>query len=163
VVMEERRLRTEDQPQALLFEQLMATALQAHPYRVPVIGWMNDLENMTATLTRAPGTSSWYVPNNAYVVVVGDVDHEAVFELAEQHYGSAAGACRCRTRKPQDEPAQTGIRRLTVKAPADLPVVMMAYKVPVIRDVAQDIDPLTRWKCCRQFSPAMKRRALPRT
>jgi len=139
VVMEERRLRTEDQPQALLFEQLMATALQAHPYRVPIIGWMNDLENMTATDARA-WYESWYVPNNAYVVVVGDVDHEAVFELAEQHYGPLP-ARALPNRKPQDEPAQTGIRRLTVKAPAELPIVMMAYKVPVIRDVAQDIDP----------------------
>ena len=52
VVMEERRLRTDDQPQSLLFEQMNAVALQAHPYRVPVIGWMNDLENMTDVYKR---------------------------------------------------------------------------------------------------------------
>ena len=46
VVMEERRLRTDDQPKSLLYEALMATAYQVHPYRTPVIGWMNDLENM---------------------------------------------------------------------------------------------------------------------
>jgi zinc protease len=139
VVMEERRLRTEDQPQSLLFEQLTATAFQAHPYRVPVIGWMNDLENMVPADAR-----SWYdnryAPNNATVVVVGDVDHQAVFKLAAQHYGGLQPR-QLPVRKPQDEPRQLGIRRLVVKAPADLPLVMMAYKVPVIRDVEQDVDP----------------------
>lgn len=139
VVMEERRLRTDDQPQSLLFEQLTATAYQAHPYRVPIIGWMSDLENMTVKDARA-WYESWYVPNNAYVVVVGDVEHNAVFELAEQHYG-AVPARPLPARKPQDEPPQTGMRRLTVRAPAELPVVMMAYKVPVIRDVERDVDP----------------------
>lgn len=109
VVMEERRLRTDDQPQARLFEQLTATAFQAHPYRVPVIGWMDDLENMTVRDARA-WYERWYAPNNAFVVVVGDVDHREVFQLAEKHYG----AIRPRTlpeRKPQVEPAQDGIRR----------------------------------------------------
>jgi zinc protease len=78
VVMEERRLRTDDQPQSLLFEQMNAVAFQAHPYRVPVIGWMNDLENMTVQDAR-DWYERWYVPNNAYVVVVGDVDHKDVF------------------------------------------------------------------------------------
>jgi zinc protease len=139
VVMEERRLRTDDQPQSQLFEQLSAVALQAHPYRVPVIGWMNDLENMTVQDAR-DWYERWYVPNNAYVVVVGDVDHEDVFKLAEHYYGVLAPRA-VPARKPQDEPVQTGIRRLTVKAPAKLPVVLMAYKVPVIRDVEKDVDP----------------------
>jgi zinc protease len=139
VVMEERRLRTDDQPQALLFENLAAVAFQAHPYRVPVIGWMNDLENMTVADART-WYEQWYAPNNAYVVVVGDVDHQTVFELAERHYGALL-ARSLPVRKPQDEPAQAGVRRLTVKAPADLPVVMMAYKAPVIRNVDQDVDP----------------------
>ena len=139
VVMEERRLRTEDQPQARLFEQMSAVALQAHPYRVPVIGWMSDLESMTVEDARA-WYDRWYVPNNAYVVVVGDVDHQEVFRLAEKYYGPLA-ARPVPGRKPQDEPPQTGIRRLTVKAPADLPVVLMAYKVPVLRDVDNDSDP----------------------
>lgn len=139
VVMEERRLRTDDQPQSLLFEQLSAVAFQVHPYRVPIIGWMNDLENMTASDARH-WYDSWYAPNNAYVVVVGDVDHQAVFGLAEQYYG-VLQARPLPVRKPQEEPSQVGVRRLTVKAPADLPVVMMAYKVPVIRNVEQDVDP----------------------
>ncbi|MEI7613506.1 MAG: pitrilysin family protein, partial [Betaproteobacteria bacterium] len=139
VVMEERRLRTDDQPQALLSEQMGAVAFQAHPYRVPVIGWMNDLESMTVQDAR-DWYERWYVPNNAFVVIVGDVDHQEVFRLAEQVYGGLA-ARPLPLRKPQSEPLQTGMRRLTVKAPADLPVVLMAYKVPVIRDVEKDVDP----------------------
>ena len=139
VVMEERRLRTEDQPTSLLFEQLNAVAFQAHPYRVPIIGWMNDLENMTVDDARA-WYDRWYAPNNAYVVVVGDVDHAQVFAWAEKYYG-ALDARSLPARKPQDEPSQQGLRRLTVKAPADLPVVIMAYKAPAIRDVERDVDP----------------------
>ena len=139
VVMEERRLRTDDQPQATLSEQVHAVAFQAHPYRVPVIGWMNDLEAMTVQDAR-DWYERWYVPNNAWVVVVGDVDHQEVFRLAERYYGPLSSR-PVPARKPQEEPAQTGIRRVTVKAPADLPVVLMAYKVSVIRDVDKDVDP----------------------
>lgn len=139
VVMEERRLRTDDQPQARLFEQMGAVAFQAHPYRVPVIGWMNDLEAMTVQDAR-DWYERWYEPNNAFVVVVGDVDHDDVFRLAEKYYGPLT-ARPLPARKPQVEPMQTGVRRLTVKAPAELPVVVMAYKVPVVRDVEKDVDP----------------------
>jgi zinc protease len=139
VVMEERRLRTDDQPQAALFEQLHALAYQAHPYRVPVIGWMNDLEAMTVEDAR-DWYERWYVPNNAYVVIVGDVDHQEVFSLAEKYYGPLA-ARPLPARKPQVEPVQAGTRRLVFKAPADLPVVLMAYKAPVLRDVENDADP----------------------
>ncbi len=139
VVMEERRLRTEDQPQALLFEQMGAMAFLAHPYRVPVIGWMNDLENMTVHDARA-WYERWYVPNNAFLVVVGDVEHEEVFRLAERYYGPLA-ARHLPQRKPQVEPQQAGLRRVLLRAPAELPVVLMAYKVPVLRDVERDVDP----------------------
>lgn len=139
VVMEERRLRTDDQPQSLLFEAMNAAAFQAHPYRRPIIGWMNDLENMTVQDAR-DWYERWYVPNNAYMVVVGDVDHKEVFRAAEKHYGTLK-ARPLPGRKPQDEPAQTGIRRVTVKAPAELPVLIMGYRAPIIRDVEKDIDP----------------------
>lgn len=139
VVMEERRLRTDDQPQAALFEQMQAVAFQEHPYRVPVIGWMNDLKAMTVQDAR-DWYERWYVPNNAYVVVVGDVNHQDVFRMAETYYGPLA-ARQLPVRKPQGEPPQKGTKRLMFKAPADLPVVMMAYKVPVLRDVENDVDP----------------------
>jgi zinc protease len=139
VVMEERRLRTDDQPRAALYEQLHAVAFQAHPYHAPVIGWMSDLVAMTVQDAR-DWYERWYVPNNAYVVIVGDVDHKEVFRLAETHYGPLA-ARELPQRKPQEEPAQAGIRRLVFKAPADLPMVLMAYKTPVLRDLERDVDP----------------------
>jgi zinc protease len=139
VVMEERRMRTDDQPHAALGEQLHAVAFQAHPYRAPVIGWMSDLEAMTAQDAR-DWYERWYVPNNAYAVIVGDVDHEKVFSLAEKYYGPLA-ARPLPARKPQQEPVQAGIRRLVFKAPADMPVLLMAYKAPALRDVDRDVDP----------------------
>ena len=136
VVKEERRLRTDDQPRALVFEQLMATAYQAHPYRRPVIGWMPDLEAMQPDDARA-WYRRWYAPNNAYLVVVGDVDHREVFREAEKHYGSLA-ADELPARRISPEPAQRGPRASVVKAPAELPYLTMAWQVPALRDPAND-------------------------
>jgi zinc protease len=139
VVMEERRLRTDDNPQALVHEALNAAAFQAHPYRRPIIGWMDDLENMTWEDAR-DWYRSWYAPNNAYLVVAGDVDHEAVFREAEKTYGRLKPHA-LPGRKPQNEPEQVGIRRLVVKAPAKLPYLAMAWKMPKLQDVDKDRDP----------------------
>ncbi len=139
VVMEERRMRTDDNPQSKLFEQMNAVAFQAHPYRRPIIGWMNDLENMSAADAK-DWYDTWYVPNNAYVVITGDVDHKEVFALAEKYYGPLEGRT-LPARKPQVEPAQDGTRRVSVKAPAELPVLIMGYKAPVLRDADKDSDP----------------------
>ena len=139
VVKEERRMRTDDNPQAKLFEQMNAVAFQAHPYRRPIIGWMSDLETMTAADART-WYDTWYVPNNATLVIAGDVDHQEVFAQAEKFYGPLEGR-PLPVRRPQTEPIQEGIRHLTVKAPAELPVLLMGYKAPVLRDVAKDSDP----------------------
>jgi len=139
VIMEERRMRTDDNPQSLLFEALNAAAYQAHPYRRPVIGWMADLEQMTATDLR-DWYRRWYVPNNATLVVVGDVDHQAVFREAEKTYGKLKFRA-IEARKPIAEAPQKGIRRITVKGPAELPQVLLAWKAPVLRDVNKDSDP----------------------
>jgi zinc protease len=139
VVQEERRTRTEDNPQALVHEALNATAFEASPYRRPIIGWMNDLETMSAADAKV-WYDTWYVPNNAYVVITGDVDHNAVFALAEKYYGPLEGRA-LPLRKPQIEPAQDGTRRVNVKAPAELPVLIMGYKAPILRDVEADSEP----------------------
>ena len=139
VVMEERRMRTDDNPQSKLFEQMNAVAFQAHPYRRPIIGWMNDLETMTAADAKA-WYETWYLPNNAYVVITGDVDHQAVFTLAEKYYGGLEGRA-LPPRRQQVEPAQEGMRRIIVKAPAELPVLIMGYKAPILRDIDQDSEP----------------------
>jgi zinc protease len=139
VVMEERRWRTDDRPRSLTYEQLSAAALKAHPYRNPVIGWMDDLENMRVEDARA-FYERWYAPNNATLVVVGDVTPEEVFKLARQHFGSIPRKT-LPERRITEEPAQLGPQQLTVKAPAELPYVMMAYRAPKLRDPEKDWEP----------------------
>jgi zinc protease len=139
VVMEERRLRTDDKPQAQLYEQLMASAFIAHPYRRPVIGWMNDLENMRPDDAR-DWYRRWYAPNNAYVVVVGDVDHKQVFDLVKKQYGKMKSQ-PLPVRKTTAEPQQMGQRRIVVKAPAEMPQLLMAWKAPRLADVENDREP----------------------
>jgi len=139
VVMEERRLRTDDNPHAQVHEALNSVIFQAHPYRRPIIGWMDDLEHMTWQDAR-DWYKQWYAPNNAYVVIVGDVDHREVFRLAQKYYGSLKPHALPQ-RKPQNEPEQAGIRRVSVKAPAKLPYLAMAWKAPKLRDVQKDRDP----------------------
>jgi zinc protease len=139
VVMEERRLRTEDNPEARTYEALKSAAFMAHPYRRPIIGWMDDLKNMTWQDAR-DWYRDWYAPNNAYVVIVGDVDHREAFKLAEQTYGPHK-AKPLPVRKPQNEPEQKGQRRITVKAPAQLPYLLMAWKMPKLVDIDQDREP----------------------
>ena len=140
VVMEERRLRTEDNPSSLLNESLMATAFMSSPYRHPVVGWMNDLQNMTASDAR-DWYRSWYAPNNATVVITGDVDQKKVLAIVEKYYGVAT-AHELPTRKPQIEPPQKGIKQVQVKAPADSARLAMAWKVPRLEPgKLDDIEP----------------------
>lgn len=142
VVMEERRLRTEDQARSLLYEKMMAAAYQSHPYKRPVIGWMNDLENMRVADAQE-WYDRWYAPNNAILVVVGDVDPKEVFKLAQQNYGAipARPLLPIDARKPQTEPPQRGTKRIIVKAPAELPYLIMGYHVPAIKNVTADWEP----------------------
>jgi zinc protease len=140
VVKEERRLRTEDSPRGLLWESLNAAVFQASPYRRPVVGWMSDLESMTAQDVR-DFYRQWYVPANAAVVVAGDVDPAQVRRLAQKHYGGIP-ARAVPERKPRAEPQQVGVRRLEYKAPADQAYVALAFKVPqlVSFDAGADND-----------------------
>lgn len=138
VIMEERRWRTEDRPSALMDEALHATAFFAHPYHWPVIGWMSDLQQMTAQDAR-DWYHRWYAPNNATMVVVGDVNPNQVRALAEKHFGSIP-ARPLPLRRAQQEPPQRGIRRVLVKAPAENPAVVLAFKVPALRHIEQDND-----------------------
>lgn len=138
VVMEERRLRTDDQPIAKVYEALNATAFVASPYHNPVVGWMDDLQNMTAADALA-WYERWYAPNNATMVVTGDVDAQQVRAMAEKYFGKIPVKTLPKT-KPQNEPPQNGLRRVVVKAPAENPYVVLAFKVPTLRDVEKDDD-----------------------
>lgn len=139
VVMEERRQRIDDNPRSVLYEQLHSNMFTAHPYRVPIIGWMNDLENMKVADAQA-WYQAWYAPNNAILVVSGDVQPDEVLALAEKHFGSIP-ARALPARKPQVEPEQRGLKRLVVKAPAQMATVAMAYHAPSLRDIEKDWEP----------------------
>ena len=128
VVKEERRMRTEDAPRSLLYEQMSAVQFSASPYRRPIVGWMEDLDAMKPDDARA-FYKQWYSPANAVVVVVGDVVADEVHRLALTHYGPIP-ARALPERKPRTEPPQRGLRRLDVKAPAEQAYVALSFKVP---------------------------------
>ncbi|MEK7370407.1 MAG: pitrilysin family protein [candidate division NC10 bacterium] len=129
VVMEERRTRTEDDPDGLLSEELSAIAFKAHPYRWPIIGWMEEINRINPPELRA-FYDTYYVPNNAIVAVVGDVKAPDVLARIREVFGGIP-------RGPAPpavtavEPPQIGERRVIVrKAGAQLPIVSIAYHVP---------------------------------
>jgi zinc protease len=121
---------------------MMSVAYQSHPYRRPIIGWMNDLENMTVDDAQE-WYDRWYAPNNAVLVVVGDVDPKEVFSLAQKYYGEIKSRpiASLALRKPQTEVTQAGIKRLQVKAPAQMPYLVMGYHAPVLHDANADWEP----------------------
>lgn len=139
VVMEERRWRTDDKPTARLYEAFFATAFLAHPTRRPVVGWMSDLESMNY-LDAQEWYRNWYTPQNAIVVIVGDVDPKEVLSWAKQTYAKVP-AKFLPSRKPQDEPEQNGTRRVEVRAPSENPYLLIGFKVPRLMDVENDVDP----------------------
>ena len=139
VVKEERRLRTDDNPEALTFERFNATAYEASPYRIPIIGWASDLEAMQVDDLRA-WYRKWYAPNNATLVVVGDVDPQQVFALAEEHFGPLQPE-PVGTPKPRGEPEQKGEKRMLVKAPAKEPYLIIGWKTPALGHAAEPWEP----------------------
>ena len=141
VVKEERRMRTEDSPRALMGEAMNASVFAASPYRRPVVGWMSDLDAMTPDDARA-FYQRWYTPANAAVVVAGDVDPTQVCALAQKYYGSIP-ARAVPARKPRLEPVQAGIKRLDFKAPAEQAYVTLAFKVPSLAPDSDDALALT--------------------
>ena len=139
VVMEERRMRTEDNPQSLTYEQFNATAYASSPYRLPVIGWMDDLENLQVGDLR-DWYQMWYAPNNATLVVVGDVDPEDVYSLAKKYFGPLKPSDISAV-KPRLEIAQRGRKEIKVEVPAKVPYLMMGYKTPVVLTAEQPWEP----------------------
>ena len=128
VVMEERRLRTDDNSQALVYEQLMAAAYVSSPYRNPIVGWMDDLKSLTYQ-DALDWYQNWYAPNNAVLIVVGDVVPEEVLALAKKYYENIPSK-KIQERKPQNEIQQIGFKKINVKVPAENADIHMAWKVP---------------------------------
>lgn len=140
VVKEERRWRTDDKPTSLTREQFEAVAFLNSPYKNPVIGWMADLDAMQVEDLRA-WYERWYAPNNATLVVVGDVEPEKVLELAKKYYGPLKPTENIPPPKPQTEVEQKGLRTIKVKAPAELPYILMGYKVPGMINAKEKWEP----------------------
>jgi zinc protease len=128
VILEERRMRTEDDPGGWLGEETGALAFRAHPYGAPIIGWAADIGRITPDEIRA-FYRTYYVPGNALVVAVGDFEAPRVLDRIRATFGKIP-------RGPEPpkvlavEPAQNGERRATVRREARLPIVYIAYPVP---------------------------------
>jgi zinc protease len=125
VVYSERRLRVEDSNAALLDEQVQATAFKVHPYRIPTIGWPADIQSWTmADLHNFYRT--YYAPNNCTLILVGDVEAEEAFALAQECFGSIP-----RGESPPAvqalEPPQTDERRVVLERPGQNPLLEIAY------------------------------------
>ncbi len=144
VVMEERRLRTEDSPESFAFETLMATAFQTSPYRQPIIGWMADLEAMTVDQLR-DWYQRFYAPNNATLVVIGDVEAKKVLKLARKYFGPLPSS-EIEPEKTLPETEQRGIKRVVIKRPAELPHLMMAYKTPSLNSTLNNAGSSPAWE-----------------
>ncbi len=138
VVTEERRMRTDDKPRAKMQEFFMAMAFANSPYKNPVIGWPSDIANYQVDDLQA-WYQRWYAPNNATLVVVGDINAEEVFALTEKYF-SGIKTSEIKPLKPQAEIEQKGVRKTTIKLPAKLPYVLMGYKVPVLNSIENESE-----------------------
>lgn len=139
VIQEERRLRTDNNPQALTFERFLATAHLAAAYNHPVIGWMGDLQRMKIEDLRT-WYQRYYAPNNAVLVVVGDVDSKKIHALANQYFGSIP-AKPLQEKPVQTEPPALGEKFIKVQAPAQLPMLMIGYGVPSANTAKKSWEP----------------------
>lgn len=128
IVMEERRMRTADEPAADLYEQLSAAAFTAHPYGWPTVGWMGDLETMSLDDVKNY-RQVFYTPANAILVVAGDITPATLLSKIQATFG-AVPAGSTAPKVTSQEPPQRGERRVTLKRPASLPVYVAGYHVP---------------------------------
>jgi len=138
VIMEERRMRTEDDPNSRMFEELSAASLRLHPYRNPVIGWMQDLKKLSIEDVKA-FYKAHYIPGNVIVVVVGDVD----FEHLKERIAATFGQMKARPVTPRfnpTEPEPFGPKRIGVTLPAQLPMLAITIPVPVWKPGKNDTE-----------------------
>ncbi|NQD93060.1 insulinase family protein [Pseudomonas sp. CrR25] len=135
VIKEERRLRTDDKPSSQAFERFKAMAYPASGYHTPTIGWMADLERMSVEELRA-WYQSWYTPNNATLVVVGDVSASEVKVLANRYFGAIPARTVPSAKAPR-ELAAPGERRLTLRLKTQLPSLLMGFNVPGLATAEQ--------------------------
>ncbi len=133
VVLEERRLG-ENSPWDAFFDTFQATAIVAHPYRNPIIGWRSDLEQITLEDVQRH-YHTYYSPANAVLLIVGDVNPDRAFRLAEQYFGPIQKATEIPPVRTQ-EPPQEGERRFRIHRPGPLTLVGVGYHIPRYQDPA---------------------------
>lgn len=130
VVIEERRLRTDDNPFELTHERFMAVANVIGPYHHPIIGWREDIDKLNVNALRQ-WYEQWYAPNNATIVVVGDVKADDVAKLARQYFGDLSPKT-LPAPLPSRDLKPLGEKRIKVEIPAKLPYLLMGYDVPTL-------------------------------
>ena len=130
VVAEERRQRTDSNPQSLFYEAFNATVWTTNAYRNPIIGWMPEIQSWTLADLQS-WYNQFYRPNNATVVIVGDVDAKKTHELVNQYFGKIPRGEEI-VREINFEVPQNDTKYIEMATPANLPVLFMAYKVPSI-------------------------------
>jgi zinc protease len=131
VVMEERRQRTEDDPQSYLMEQLEATAFEMQPYHWPIIGWMEDIRRIGLEDLKKH-YQTYYQPANAFLVAVGDFKKEELLAVIVRTFGGVPRGISPEQEKSKDPP-QDGERRVFAKKEAQLPFLVMGYRIPNLR------------------------------
>ncbi len=131
VVKEERRMRTDDDPVNAMEEQMMSVAFSAPPYQWPVIGWMADINNINRD-DLYYHYRTYYAPNNATIVVVGDFDTKKLLPQIERSFGSIPRGPEV-PKVGAVEPKHAGERRVIVKRPAELAVVVEGYNTPTVK------------------------------
>ena len=145
VIHEERRLRTDDSAQAAALETVLANTWQTSPYRQPVIGWAADIDQMQLS-ELAAWYHRFYTPNNAILVVVGNVQLAAIQKLAEQYFGPLEKR-ELPPRKTRPEVAQRGTKRLQITSnKIQLPILLMNYKTPGLVQIKQAESPIEEWE-----------------
>jgi len=138
VIMEERRMRTDDDPNSRMFEELSSVALRLSPYRQPVIGWMQDLKRLSIEDVRA-FYQAHYIPGSATVVIVGDVNSENVRQTVQHTFGSLAKRNVLARFNPV-EPEPLGPKRMEVRLPAQLPMLAITMPAPVWQPGKNDTE-----------------------
>ncbi|KJR40008.1 peptidase, M16 family [Candidatus Magnetoovum chiemensis] len=133
VIMEERRLRYEDDPQNLLFEKVTAAAMANSPYKNPVIGWMDEIKSITRE-DLVTFNKKYYVPNNAFIVISGDVNHEEIIREIEDKFGKIPSNPINEQIVIPELVINKGQERLVLEKQAKLPYLIQAYNVPSIPD-----------------------------
>ncbi|MCS7163908.1 MAG: insulinase family protein [Thermodesulfovibrio sp.] len=128
IVLEERRQRYEDDPENLIVEEVIGIAFKQHPYRRPIIGWSEDIQNITLEDIKNY-YHEYYCPSNAFIVIAGNIKIEDVREKIREKFESISSSC-FPSRRIIYEPKQYGERRVILRKKTHLPMLVMAYKVP---------------------------------